>query len=68
MLYLELGVGYNTPVIIKYPFWQRTFDNPQATYACINFDEAVCPEQIEDKAILIEGDIGEVLEDLKGET
>ena len=68
LLYLELGVGYNTPVIIKYPFWQRTFDNPQATYACINFDEAVCPEQIEDKAILIEGDIGEVLEDLKGET
>lgn len=67
VLYLELGVGYNTPVIIKYPFWQRTFDNPQATYACINFDEAVCPEQIEDKAILIEGDIGEVLEDLKGE-
>ena len=68
VLYLELGVGYNTPVIIKYPFWQRTFDNPQATYACINFDEAVCLEQIEDKAILIEGDIGEVLEDLKGET
>ena len=67
VLYLELGVGYNTPVIIKYPFWQRTFDNPQATYACINFDEAVCPEQIEDKAILIEGDIGKVLEDLKGE-
>ena len=67
VLYLELGVGYNTPVIIKSPFWQRTFDNPQATHACINFDEAVCPEQIEDKAILIEGDIGEVLEDLKGE-
>lgn len=67
VLYLELGVGYNTPAIIKYPFWQRTFDNPQATYACINFDEAVCPEQIEDKAILIEGDIGKVLEDLKGE-
>ncbi len=67
VLYLELGVGYNTPVIIKYPFWQRTFDNPQATYVCINFDEAVCPEQIEDKAILIEGDIGKVLEDLKGE-
>ena len=67
VLYLELGVGYNTPVIIKYPFWQRTFDNPQATYACINFDEAVCPEQIEDKAILIEGDIGKVLEDIKGE-
>lgn len=67
VLYLELGVGYNTPVIIKYPFWQRTFDNPEATYACINFSDAECPEQIKDRAILIEGDIGEVLEDLKGE-
>lgn len=64
-LYLELGVGYNTPVIIKYPFWQRTYDNPEATYACINFSDAECPEQIKDRAILIEGDIGEVLEDLK---
>ncbi len=67
VLYLELGVGYNTPVIIKYPFWQRTFDNPNATYACINFSDAECPEQIKDRSILIEGDIGEVLEDLKGE-
>lgn len=67
VLYLELGVGYNTPVIIKYPFWQRTFDNPRATYACINFSDAECPEQIKDRSILIEGDIGEVLEDLKGE-
>ena len=65
VLYLELGVGYNTPVIIKYPFWQRTYDNPEATYACINFSDAECPEQIKDRAILIEGDIGEVLEDLK---
>lgn len=67
VLYLELGVGYNTPVIIKYPFWQRTYDNPEATYACINFSDAECPEQIKDRAILIEGDIWEVLEDLKGE-
>ncbi len=67
VLYLELGVGYNTPVIIKYPFWQRTFDNPNATYACIIFSDAECPEQIKDRAILIEGDIGEVLQDLKGE-
>ena len=67
VLYLELGVGYNTPVIIKYPFWQRTFDNPDSTYACINFSDAECPEQIKDRSILIEGDIGEVLQDLKGE-
>ena len=67
VLYLELGVGYNTPGIIKYPFWQMTAKNPDATYACINYDDAECPDLIKDKAILIEGDIGKVLEDLKGE-
>jgi NAD-dependent SIR2 family protein deacetylase len=65
VLFLELGVGYNTPVIIKYPFWKMTAQNPQATYACINFEEAICPEEIKDQAILITGDIGEVLKELK---
>ena len=51
VLFLELGVGYNTPVIIKYPFWKMTAQNPQATYACINFEEAICPEEIKDQAI-----------------
>lgn len=67
VLYLELGVGYNTPSIIKYPFWQMTAKNPDATYACINYDDAECPDLIKDRAILIEGDIGKVLEDLNGE-
>ena len=65
VLFLELGVGYNTPVIIKYPFWKMTAQNPQATYACINFEEALCPEEIKDQAILITGDIGEVLKELR---
>lgn len=47
MLFLELGVGFNTPVIIKYPFWQITAKNPNAVYACINFNEAFCPEELE---------------------
>ena len=47
ILFLELGVGYNTPVIIKYPFWQMTAKNPNATYACINQGQAVCPQEIE---------------------
>lgn len=66
VLYLELGVGYNTPAIIKYPFWQMTAKDPDAVYACINYDDASCPELIEDRAILIEGDIGAVLDDLAG--
>ncbi|MDY2984768.1 MAG: hypothetical protein SOR75_05490 [Synergistes jonesii] len=44
VFFLELGVGYNTPVIIKYPFWNMTVKNPCSTYACINFGEAVCAE------------------------
>ena len=64
VLFLELGVGYNTPVIIKYPFWQMTAQNPDATYACINYGEAVCPEQIKERSICIDGDIGKVLVDL----
>lgn len=66
VLYLELGVGYNTPVIIKYPFWNMTAKNPRATYACLNFGEADCPEEIRNRSICIRGDVGEVLTALKG--
>lgn len=61
VLYLELGVGANTPVIIKYPFWQMTMSNEKAVYVCINYGEAFAPEEIIDKSICINGDIGEVL-------
>ncbi len=61
VVYLELGVGGNTPVIIKYPFWRFTNQNPKATYACINFGEAICPPQIESRSICINEDIGAVL-------
>ena len=61
VLFLELGVGGNTPVIIKYPFWRMTFDNKKAVYACINHSEALCPKEIEDRSICIEGDIAEIL-------
>ncbi len=64
VLYLELGVGSNTPVIIKYPFWQMTSVNDNAVYACINYGEAYCPQDIEDKSICIDGDIDLVLNDL----
>ena len=61
ILYLELGVGGNTPGIIKYPFWQMTAKNPEAVYACINLGESVCPRELEKQAICIDGDIGEIL-------
>ena len=61
ILYLELGVGYNTPVIIKYPFWQMTARNPSAVYACVNQGQAACPKEIAEQAVCIDGDIGEIL-------
>ena len=67
VLFLELGVGYNTPVIIKYPFWQMTAQNPDATYACVNYGEAVCPKEIMTQSICVDGDIGEVIRTLEQE-
>lgn len=61
VLYLELGVGANTPVIVKYPFWQMTLTNKNAIYACVNYGEAFCPGEIEDRSICINGDIGDIL-------
>ena len=62
-LYLEIGVGANTPVIIKYPFWVMTAENPKAVYACFNYNEAFCPQQIEKQSICLDGDTWEVLKD-----
>lgn len=60
-LYLELGIGANTPVIMKYPFWRMTAENPQATYVCVNLGEAYAPENIRKRSICIDSDIGEIL-------
>ncbi len=65
ILFLELGVGYNTPVIIKYPFWKMTASNPNAIYACVNYGEALCPNDIREQSICINGDIGAVLSALR---
>lgn len=61
LLFLELGVGGNTPSIIKYPFWRMTAQWPQAFYVCINRGEAFCPREIAGRALCIDRDIGEVL-------
>ena len=65
ILFLELGVGFNTPVIIKYPFWQMTAKNSNAVYACLNKGQAFCPQEIDRQSICIDADIAEVLEKLK---
>ncbi len=65
VLFLEIGVGANTPAIIKYPFWQMTAKNRKAIYACVNFGEAFVPGEIADRSICINKDVGEVLEQVK---
>ena len=62
ILYLELGVGYNTPVIIKYPFWEMTLQNREAIYACINRRQAFVPKELQRQAICMNEDIGQVLQ------
>ena len=64
VLYWELGVGMNTPVIIKFPFWRYTEENPNAYYACLNLGEAGCSREISDRSICLNADIGQVLRDL----
>ena len=66
VLYLELGVGMNTPGIIKYPFWRMTRESPRAVYACVNQQEAYVPREIRDRAVCVAGDIGDALRRLAG--
>ncbi len=64
IVFLELGVGGNTPGIIKYPFWKMTYANPKAAYICINKGEAEVPGEIEKQSICVNNDIYEVLKSL----
>ena len=65
ILFLELGVGANTPGIIKYPFWQMTAQNSKATYVCINYGEAITPEALKGQSICIDKDISVTLSELE---
>ena len=60
-VFLEAGAGWNTPSIVKFPFWRMTYDWPAATYACLNYGEANAPEEIREKSICINGDVGMIL-------
>lgn len=64
IVYLEIGVGYNTPGIIKYNFWQQVYQNPNAVYACLNMEEDPVPREIEERSIVIGGDSAVVIREL----
>ena len=66
-LYLEIGVGWNTPGIIKYTFWERAWQNENATYACLNYDDARIPKELAERGISLEGDSAKAIAALTGE-
>ena len=68
VVFLEIGVGYNTPGIIKYSFWQQAYQNKNATYACLNMEEQPVPEEIREQALKISGDSGQVIRALNIES
>ena len=65
ILFLEAGVGYNTPTIVKYSFWRMAYEWEDALYACLNYGEAFAPDEIKKKSICINGDIGAILNQLQ---
>ncbi len=64
MVYLEIGVGYNTPGIVKYNFWQQVYQNPKAIYACLNLEEEPVPNEIKAQSIVISGDSDTIIREL----
>ncbi len=64
VLYLEIGVGYNTPGIIKYNFWQQVYQNEHAFYACLNMEECPVPKEIKDRALMLSGDSARIIQAL----
>ena len=65
ILFLELGVGGNTPGIIKYPFWRLTAENKRAFYACVNLENAYAPAEIAGRSLCLRADIGEVISSIQ---
>ena len=63
VVFLEIGVGYNTPRIIKYSFWQQVYQNPEAVYACLNM-EALPVTEIRDRSVVISGNSAQVIREL----
>lgn len=62
ILFLELGVGMNTPIIIKIPFIKMTYQFKEAFYMPINVEESYIPKEIETKSFSIAEDISKIVE------
>lgn len=65
MLLLELGVGLNTPAIIKYPFIKMTYQLKDTYYVCVNKGNNYIPNEIKNKSFLIDDDLSKIINLLK---
>ena len=63
---LELGVGFNTPIIIRFPFEKMVRENSSYSLIRLNMDEAVVPESFGKRAIGIGGDMAKAITDIRG--
>ena len=61
VLYLELGVGLNTPGIIKYNFWQQVYQNQKAQYVCVNKGQSYAPQELAGRSLCLNGDAAGLL-------
>lgn len=64
VLYLELGVGFTSPGVIKIPFWNMAAENPDAVFASVNLTLPCYPEVLEQRSIVIQDDVDHVIENL----
>ncbi len=64
VLFLEIGVGFNTPGIIKYPFWEMTYQNKNSQYVCINKGQIYVPKEIENRSFMLDEDIAKVINEI----
>ena len=63
-IYLELGVGFNTPAIIRYPFEQMVYHNPNALLVRLNRDYHEGFAETKDKTVAFAEDPNKVLQAL----
>lgn len=68
LLLLEIGVGGNTPAIVKFPFWREAAQHRQFRYIQINQGEVLAPAELGERALLIDGDAGAALQELAADT
>lgn len=65
LVLIELGVGFNTPIIIRFPFEKLLYEHTSYSLIRLNKDEAVVPESLGKRALGIGGDMAQAITDIR---